>query len=148
MKAFIIFLALMILFTSFLSYTSDLERYVKLQNHLKALAEDCACGSSLFADENEYAEGRLVIDEKSALNYTDFLTREAVLNMPPLAEGSINAEVKIYDDAKGYDGAAVYGFKSGLPGTVVTLTYTGPDMFRLPFLTLTEVTRTAVYQWE
>lgn len=148
MKTFIVFLALILVFTSFLCYTSDLDRYVKLQNHLKALAEDCACGSSLFADENEYSEGRLVIDESSALRYTDFLTREAVRNMPPLADGHISAKVTIYDDAKGYEGAAAYGFKSGLPGAVVTLTYSGHDMFRLPFLKVTQVTRTAVYQWE
>ena len=148
MKTFIVFLALLIVFTSFLSYTSDLDRYVKLQNHLKALAEECALGSSLFADEDEYSEGRLVIDEISAQEYTGFLTREAVLIMPPLEKGSLSAEVKIYDDAKGYEGAAEYGFISGLPGVVVTLTYTGPDMFRLPFLEITEVTRTAVYQWQ
>ena len=148
MKTFIVFLALLLVFTSFLCYTSDMDRYVKLQNHLKALAEDCACGCTLFADENEYSEGRLVIDENSACRYTDFLIREAVRNMPPLADGKVSADITIYDDAKGYEGAAAQGFRSGLPGAVVTLVYTGPDMFRLPFLKVTKVTRTAVYQWE
>ena len=148
MKTFIVFLALMLVFTAFLSYTSDMGRYVQLQNHLKALAEDCACGCSLFADEDEYSEGRLVIDEDSAQRYASFITREAVQSMPPLAKGHVSASVMIYDDAKGYDGSEAYGFVSGLPGTVVTLTYTGPDMFRLPFLTVTDITRTAVYQWE
>lgn len=147
MKTFIVFLALILVFTSFLCYTTDLGSYVKLQSHLKALAEDCALGSSLFADEHEYAEGRLVIDEASAMRYTDFLTREAVNTMPPLGKGRITADLTIFDDAKGYEGAAAYGFTSGLPGAVVTLTYSGPDLFRLPFLTVTEVKRTAVYQW-
>ena len=148
MKTFIVFLALVLVFVSFLAFTSDMDRYVKLQDHLKILAEDCACGSSLFSDEREFAAGRLVIDQSDAEGYVAFLIRKAQECMPPLAEGRISAKLTIYDDEKGYDGAAAYGFSPGRPGAVVTLTYTGPDMFRLPFFSVTKVTRTAVYRWE
>lgn len=148
MKTFIVFLALILVFVSFLAFTCDMDKYVKLQDHLKVLAEDCACGSSLFTDEGEYAAGRLVINQKDAEEYVAFLIGKAQECMPPLANGRISAKMTIYDDEKGYDGAAAYGFSPGRPGAVVTLTYTGPDMFRLPFFSVSTATRTAVYRWE
>ena len=135
-------------FVSFLAFTADMDKYVKLQDHLKILAEDCACGSSLFSDEREFAAGRLVINQADAEKYMAFLIGKAQECMPPLADGSISAKLNIYDDEKGYDGAAAYGFSPGRPGAVVTLTYNGPDMFRLPFFSVTSVSRTAVYRWE
>ena len=142
------FLAMLLLFVSFLAFSSDMDNYVKLQAHLKALAEECACGSSLFTEEAEYAEGRVVIDESAAESYIGFMLRQAERSMPQFSGASLSAEFTFYDDVKGYDGALDYGLAVGRPGAVVTITYTGKDLFRLPFFTLKTLERTAAYQWE
>ena len=148
MKVFIVSLAMLLVFVSFLAFSADMDRYVQMQEHLKALAEDCAAGCALFTDEEAYSEGVMVIDSADARAYTAFLIGKAQKSMPPLANGAIEASVRIFDDRKGYEGITEYGLVSGIPGSAVTLTYTGEDIFRLPFITVTDIRRTAAYQWE
>ena len=44
MKTFLTFLGLLVVCLSLLCFTSDMDRYAKLQLHMKALAEECAAG--------------------------------------------------------------------------------------------------------
>ena len=148
MKVFIVFLALMIVFMGFMVYGSDMNAVMSRRLHLKALAEDCAAGCCLSLDEEAYSEGLLVINRADAEELTEYLVQEAKENMPPFARGDISASVLIFDDEKGYSGREEYGIKSDIPSAVVKLVYESGDMFRLPFLELKKLERTAVYSWE
>ena len=149
MKIFIVFLAMMLVLTSFIAFSADMDRYVKLQGHLKALAEECAAGAALFTDESRYAEGDMVIDYDDACAYIGFMSDAGVRGDPPFRGGEIRSSVKIFDDEKGYSGIETYGIRKRKPTVVVTLEFVSPrDLFRLPFLEEYAVTRTATYQWE
>jgi len=149
MKVFIVFLAMMLVLTSFIAFSADMDRYVRLQAHLKALAEECAAGAALFTDESRYAEGDMVIDYDYAYAYTGFMADMSIAGDPPFRGGEIRPEIIIFDDEKGYSGIEAYGLRKRKPTVVVTLEYVSPrDIFRLPFLTEYTVTRTATYQWE
>ena len=140
---------MMLVLTSFLAFSSDMDRFVKLQGHLKALAEDCAAGAALFTDEERYAAGEMVIDPADAEALVVFLTEQGAQGDPPLRGGEISYSMQIFDDEKGYVGLENYGLRKRKPTVVVTLTYSSPrDLFRLPFLSAYTATRTATYQWE
>ena len=63
MKVFLVFLALVIVFTGALAFASDSQRFVLLQKRLKVLAEECAEAAALCIDEEEsQKQGRICID--------------------------------------------------------------------------------------
>ncbi len=147
MKTLILFMAFMLLFTGFLVYRDDMELYMRMQDSLKRLAEDCAAGGSLATDRDRYALGKLCIDSRSAQDISAVLIAKA-REKSMFSRGRIDSSMVIFDDDKGYDGIESFGLSAGRPAVAVTLTYSGPDIFRLPFLKAASFTRTAVYQWE
>ena len=66
---------------------------------------------------------------------------------PLYLKGSLSAELRLFDDEKGYDGLIAYHVRQIRPCSVVRLSWSGPDLFRLPFFSLTGAKRTAVYEW-
>jgi hypothetical protein len=148
MKVFIVFFAMLIINISFLSYNSDMDRYVKLQTHLKALAEESAAGASLFYDQEAYSKGSLYFDRESATEYVNFLVENAECHYPIFSEGYITSEEIFFDDMNGYAASQGYNVQKESPAVVVTLTYCGQDVFRLPFICVQNVSRTATYQWD
>ena len=147
MKTFLTFLGLLVVCLSLLCFTSDMDRYAKLQLHMKALAEECAAGSILFTDEESYSQGLVVFCESDALEYVDFMLRKAQSDSPLFLNGALTAELRLFDDEKGYAGLTAYHVKQIRPCSVVRLFWEGPDLFRLPFFSLTGAARTAVYEW-
>ena len=147
MKTFFTFLGLLVVCLSLLCFTSDMDRYAKLQMHMKALAEECAAGSVLFTDEEKYSQGLVVFRESAARNYVGFLLRKAQNDSSLFLGGELTAEIRLFDDEKGYDGLSAYHVKQIRPCSVVRLSWNGPDLFRLPFFSLTGAARTAVYEW-
>ena len=78
---------------------------------------------------------------------SDLLQRASVA--PPFeAPGVLSARIEIFDDESGYEDAGERGLLPGCPAVSVELTYSGREMFRLPFISVTCMQRTAVYQWE
>ena len=146
MKTFLTFLGLLVVCLSLLCFTSDMDRYAKLQLHMKALAEDCASGCVLFTDPQEYAQGRIVFDGQDARRYVDFLLRKAE-STGLYCSGSLRADIRLFDDETGYEGLSAWHVKQERPCSVVLLSWDGPDLFRLPFFRLTAARRTAVYEW-
>ncbi len=147
MKLFITFLGLLIVCLSLLCFSSDIDRYAKLQLHMKALAEDCSAGSMLFTDAAEYAAGRIVIKEDDVSEYVNFILSRASGSHELLREGRLEAEIRLFDERKGYEGADAFGIEKERPSCVITLRWEGPDIFRLPFFELRSASRTAVYEW-
>lgn len=146
MKTFLTFLGLLVVCLSLLCFTSDMDRYAKLQLHMKALAEECAAGSVLFTDAADYARGSIVFCEEDAKQYVDFLLQKA-MDSSVYLNGSLRAEIRLFDDEKGYDGLLAYHVRQNRPCSVVTLHWEGQDLFRLPFFRLTSAKRAAVYEW-
>ena len=147
MKTFLTFLGLLVVCLSLLCFTSDMDRYAKLQLHMKALAEECAAGSVLFTDDESYSQGLVVFRGSDARDYVDFMLGKAQSDSALFLGGSLAAEIRLFDDEKGYDGLIAYHVHQARPCSVVRLYWSGPDLFRLPFFSLTEATRTAVYEW-
>ena len=101
MKVFIIFFAMLMINVSFLSFNSDMDRYVKLQTHLKALAEESAAGASLFYDREAYSQGVIRINQNSANAYIEFLLGKAKEHYSVFMEGNITIKTIYFDDLNG-----------------------------------------------
>lgn len=147
MKVFAVFLALMTVFVSFMCYSADMMFFTDLQRALKLAAEDCAAAGALAADPAAYGRGMLVIDEAAAEELA-FGIMDLAASAPLFRRGTLSMEMTVFDDEKGYDGCRIYGLSGGMPGVVCTLEYTGGDIFRLPFMELRSVSRTAAYGWD
>ena len=148
MKILIVFLGLLLINISFLSYHSDMDRYVKLQTNLKAAAEEAAAGASLCQDEEQYGKGYLVIDALEAEEYVSFVAEDMERRLPEYMDADVLYEMKIFDDQKGYEGIESYGLEETLPAVWVCMTINSKDLFRLPFLEKRVTNRSAAYQWD
>ena len=148
MKILIVFLGLLLINISFLSYHSDLDRFEKMQVTLKAAAEEAAAGAALCQDEAQYGKGFLVIDRQGAEEYVEFVAGDVERRLPSSMEAQVDYEMEIFDDEKGYDGIETHGGMEAYPAVWVRLTVHSRDLFRLPFLEKTVTKRSAIYQWD
>ena len=135
MKVFIIFLGLLLINVTFLTYQGDLSHYMKLRGFLKAVAEECACGAAMYYDEERYSTGELVIDREEAEKYTAYITEKAETLLDGQSKGELRYEIE------------TAGTPEEPPAVTVTVTLvTVQDLFRLPFLTAKQVARAAKYE--
>lgn len=131
MKVFLVFIGILFISLSFLAYNADVAQYEKMQVFLKAEAEDCAAGAALYYDEGKYSGGEWSIKEKEAQK---FIARQL-----EMVERSLN---------KTHNGILTYEASFASTEVIVTLHYCCEDLFRLPFLFLDTVTRSAKYEWK
>lgn len=140
MKVFIVFIALLVANMTFIFYQGDLNRYIRLQGFLKAVAEEAAAGAALYYDETAYSHGVMIINREEGEKYIEYLVSEAGRKLS-LKEGeSLSAELEVFD---GRDGTAVQGVS---PWVTVTLHLNVSDLFRLPFLLKEQVIRSSKYE--
>ncbi len=132
-------MGLLIINVSFLSYQGDLGHYVRCQAFLKAVAEESAAGAALYYDEEVYSAGTFQFDYEEGRNYIDYLMEESKKEMPLPLDSAITYEVSFQDDLLGYGG-------EDNPSVTVEITAKTGDLFRLPFLEVTEVKRAAKYE--
>lgn len=147
MKVFIVFLGLLLVNISFLTYQSDMERYVQAQIFLKALAEECAAGAALYYDPKEYSEGKFVFNYDEGRKYAEYLTEIAKAQMPLPQKSELTFQLSFQDDGLGYqdkDGSA--RSDHGIPAVTAEVTVHTQDLFRLPFLEIEQVTRKSKYE--
>ncbi len=137
MKVFLVFLGLLIINTGFLAYQGDLGRYVRCQIFMKALAEECAAGAALYYDEEAYSDGELRFYYDESREYIEFLLEESRDRMPLPKGSALYYEAVFEDDLLGYEEN---------PSVTVSLTAQTEDLFRLPFLEVTEIKRAAKYE--
>ncbi len=143
MKVFIIFLGLLIANVTFITYQGDLSRYLRIQEFLKATAEECACGAAQYYDEEAFSRGVMAVDPVEAEKYAQYITAKAEDILLPETGGSLEYEMKILPGSTEGAGA---GEPAGSPAVVVKLTLTTTDLFRLSFLKAEQVTRAAKYE--
>jgi hypothetical protein len=126
-------------------------RYVRCQAFLKAVAEECAAGAALYYDEAAYSDGKMQFYYEEGRKYIEYIVVESEKESPLPGGSDITYEVEFQDDYLGYEGepgshgggAAV---TEGIPSVTVELTAETEDLFRLPFLAVTEIKRAAKYE--
>ena len=91
MKQFIVFIALVIVFTSLGVTSTDLARYKQVNIALKALAEEIACGGGLMTNGSESSES-LAIDYDEADVYAKFITSKAE-STPIFSAGQLTYQI-------------------------------------------------------
>lgn len=149
-------MGLLIINVSFLSYQGDLGHYVRCQAFLKAVAEESAAGAALYYDEEAYSSGKFQFNYDEGRNYIDYFIEESKKEMPLPPDSIITYEVSFQDDLLGYEDETGAGMSDGsggedasaedIPSVTVGITAETGDLFRLPFLEVTEVKRTARYE--
>ena len=125
MKVFIVFAALLMVFSMFLSFETDMNEYMQDQNLLKMLTEDCAEAAALTIDERTGT-----IDREKALKAAEEILRSSSLF--PYGKVSIDS----FDISGGGKGCTVY------------LVLETEDFFRLPFIEIKKMRRMSEYVWE
>lgn len=140
MKPLIVFLALLIINTTFIVHQGDLNRYVRLQTYLKAVAEEAAAGAALYYDEEAYSHGLMVINMKEGEKYIDELIFQANETLSIQGTDNLRAEIDVIDD--GNRGEDI----GDPPSVTVTLYLNVADLFRLPFIEREQVVRSAKYE--
>lgn len=140
MKVFLLFLALLLVFTAFFIYEGDFGNYLRLSGYLKHIAEEASLAATLYFDEQIYGQGMYVLSEKEGRKAVEYIVDEAEKNLSGAREGTLSYELVLHDDEKGYPPGESF------PSAEVTVTYTCADLFRLPFLRLTEVKRQSKYE--
>ena len=125
MKILIVFCALLKVFSVFLSYSADMNTYMRIQYDLKILAEDCAEAGALTIDETA---GK--IDAKTALT----AALEILNSSGSFPAGSVSIEsYEVTDEGRGFS---------------LCLLFSCDDIFRLDFISVTSVRRMSGYVWE
>ena len=124
MKIFVVSMAMILIGVSAMCFVSDMNTFMLAQKKLKTKAEDCANYAVLQVDEEALSNGEVKVDPVKAEEAVRYM-----LTINGLDEISENVTVS---------GAAVK----------VELTYEGKDFFRLPFLCVNKIQRSAIYAWE
>jgi hypothetical protein len=153
MKVFIVFLGLCIINVSFLTYQGDMGRYARCQTYLKAVAEECAAGASLYYEKEEYSGGRFQFDYEEGGKYIEYILEQTDAGSP-LPEGTgLSYQVDFRDDVRGYVKGSITGYPDietedaeGIPSVTVEITAATPDLFHLSFLEVKEIKRAARYE--
>lgn len=141
MKVFLVFIGLMIINITFISYQGDLSRYLQLQNLLKAAAEECAAGAALYYDEEAYSQGLMIIKQEEAEKYVVSQVRQVESVIELEGGGGLTYELSIFDDS-----SPDHADPGVPPSVVVSLRLTTTDLFHLPFLEVKQVVRSAKYE--
>jgi len=129
MKVFMVFVALIMVFSCLSVQSNDMAGYRQLNINLKALSEEAAAGAGLMTGSQSYSENG--INASDAQRYAEFLTKNANECIPIFKSGSLRATCLV----------------SG-PAVSVTISYT-PNrkifhLFRDPEY---PISQTSIYEW-
>lgn len=109
---------------------------------LKEAAEECAAGASLFLEKGEYAEGRIVFDYSSGREYAQEYLAYIKKNSKTLAKGNISWDMKFEDEKQGYSKTNV----NKIPTVIMSIRVVTEDLFKVPFIEVTSLERSARYE--
>ena len=140
MKVFIVFLCILLVSVGFLVYEGDYSNYLRLGEYLKDLAEEAAIAAAMYFDAHNFGQGLYILSETEGEKAVGYMIAEANASLAQVREGILTYELELFDAEKGFDGNDTY------PSAKVTVTYTCEDLFRLPFLRVTSVSRQGKYE--
>lgn len=142
MKTYIVFLGLFIIGVFAVSFQGDLGRYNHEQLVLKEAAEECAAGAALLIDDEEFADGQIVFDYEKGKAYVDDYLEYIKRNSKALTEGNVSYQIQFEDYNKGFSDD-----NSGqIPAITVTINVLTEDLFKVPFIEVTSLERSARYE--
>lgn len=135
MKPFIVFLAVLMMFSMCFSYAGDYQMYMAEDAALKAEAEECAATAALELDPRAFAEGEVRIDPSRA---------EAAANSHFDYYLAHQCRVKVKD-------AQIEVVTGNLPSNMASVTVylylETEDIFRLSFLRVEKLCRMSTYEY-
>lgn len=156
MKQLIVGIALFIIFSMGTVYQADYSKVKAAEDTLKRQTDDSASGVIFCIDALKYAEGDIIFDDNNVLEY-------ARNTLPPDYE----TIVTIFDDGmRKYKDGVLFGSAGGItypyhytdengyyalvngPAIAITAIKKTNDLYRLPFLTKTEIKRSSMYTFE
>jgi len=138
-KTLIVFLAMLIVLSSFLVFVEDSDNYLKLQKSLKALAEECAAGGALFFDDSS-TEDQYIVDIESANEYANYIVSNYRTTLRCLSSscGEITVSTSAFINSRG---------NTCTRSVCVWKPINGYRLFRLTFLKTPEYTEeVSVYE--
>lgn len=142
MKVFITFLGLFMLGIWGIVFQGDLGLYGHEQLLMKEAAEECAAGAATFLDEKQLSEGIVVFDYDQGRAYADKYLAYIKKNSKVLSKGSVSYTMEFEDEKQGYSKSN----REKIPTVNVELHVKTEDLFRLPFIKLTDLKRGARYE--
>ncbi len=142
MKVFIVFIGIFMVSVSAIVYQGDLGTYGHEQLLIKEAAEECAAGSSLFLDDEEFSKGNIVFDYEKGINYTENYLAYITRNSKALSNGVVQYKMEFEDEKRGYS----LSNAEKIPAITVKISVVADDLFRVPFIEVTSLERSARYE--
>lgn len=143
MKIYIVFLGIFLVSVMGLSYQGDLGAYIHEEMVLKEAAEECAAGASLFLEEEAFAEGLIVFKYEEGRSYAAKYLEYIKRNSKALKNGTVDWSMSFEDDMQGYE--KTNGKRIPAVSVKIRVT-TSEDMFRVPFINVNSLERSARYE--
>lgn len=160
MKPLIVGMAIVLLFTAFILFQQDHNKYIRELERLKFIADECSASASLFFDTVEFSEGRKVFNRTESIKALEYILKANLKlddELKPLPNNYWRDTVK-YDVYFFDEGNTTFPFlftdpktnyvKTLVEPTVIVTINTGKPRYRLSFVTLTDTIRSSAYEYE
>ncbi|MCT4596627.1 MAG: hypothetical protein N4A50_01950 [Vallitalea sp.] len=159
MKPFIFTLAMLILFSIFLTYQVDNNNYIRQLEKLKNVADECSSSAGLFYDEELYSKGTTIYNQQEGNKVIKYVIRKSLkleedLTSSPSSYWKNQIQYKVtYLDNSNTSFPYMYsdeknGFTKLItkPTIVVEINASKPP-FRLKFINTRDAIRVSAYEY-
>jgi len=160
LKVLIVAISITILFTGFLIYQQDNNRYIRELENLKHAADECSASASLLYHPTEFSQGRKIFNQTEGIEAIKYMLK-SYLNLDDILMPLDNTywQDQITYDAYFLDTSNTtfpYLFTDPLTGYVKTITEptvivtinAGTPHFRLSFLSPDDAIRSSSYEYD
>lgn len=159
MKPFLLTLAMLILFSIFLTYQTDNNTYIRQLEKLKQVADECSASAGLFYDEDSYSKGMTIYNQEEGKKIIHYLIKTSLGLQDDLTslstsywKESIQYEVQFFDHSNKtfpfmYSDAQNRFTKVITEPTIIVEINAGKPPFRLEFLQPKEAIRISAYEY-
>ena len=146
MKVLIVSIGILLMFTEFMVFQSDMNRYVRTRDYIAQIAWDCVDGmNDQFLRDSANEEGRL-FDETLMNEELALLAERLNTQLKNRLTESVDIELELIDeDNKGLK-SRITGRIVGHPAVIIRIYAKTKDFFRLPVLSVTQIEKTIVLQ--
>ncbi|WP_113672779.1 hypothetical protein [Vallitalea guaymasensis] len=159
MKPFIFTLAMLILFSIFLTYQTDNNNYNRQLEKLKQVADECSAAAGLFYDEEAFSAGLTIYNQEEGKKAIEYIIKK---NLNLIDEHSpsdrsywkdaINYKVVFFDNSNtvfphSYTDDLNRFSKLIAEPTIIVEINAGKPPFRLKFLKLKNAVRSSAYEY-
>lgn len=144
MKVLIVFLGVLLMCLSCLTYQADANAYKHDVVLLKEMADEAACQAGLCVDDAAYGRGEYCFAYAQATRYAAEYVAAQQDALTAVLAGDIACEISFEDDAKGYG----EGNREQKPAVTIHLTADTEDMFRLAGLKKEKIVACSRYEIE